>query len=100
MNLAHPDNTARRTLRTWRAAACAAALGACVCGAASAQDAQPAPTTRRAAADTEAANTGSILRSAPKDGTLRLMSNRSLVIKTRVPFKNVSISQPEVADVS
>ena len=101
MNLAQPDNAAaRHPILSWRGAIFAAAVIACTCGTASGQDAPPAPTTRPAAADTQPQNTGSILRTAPKDGTLHLMANRSLVVKTRVPFKNVSISQPEVADVS
>ena len=33
-------------------------------------------------------------------GTISLVANRSTVLKTRVPFKNVSIAQPEVADVN
>jgi len=33
-------------------------------------------------------------------GTISLVANRSTVLKTRVPFKNVSIAQPDVADVN
>jgi pilus assembly protein CpaC len=105
MNLAHLDNlTARRPGRTWRRVACAAALYACACGAALAQDAAPdpdRPATRPANESQPAPGPGgAIVNAGAQDGVVKLMANRSVVLKTRVPFKNVSISQPDIADVS
>jgi pilus assembly protein CpaC len=104
MNLANPENfTARRPSRTWRRVACAAAL-ACAFGSALAQDNDPQPPSTQPAAVSQPQsaprNTGAIVDMGNRDGTIKLMVNRSTVLKTRVPFKNVSISQPDVADVS
>src|SRR5690349_16832774 len=58
----------------------------------------PRPAARPAAA--KRAGTAAIARDLPEGGALDLMANKSIVLKTRVPYKNVSISQPEIADVS
>ena len=54
--------------------------------------ASAAPTTQRAN-QLEAEGVGA-------DGTVRLMVNKTSVITTRAPFKQVSIGNPEVADVT
>ena len=58
----------------------------------------PRPAARPAA--TKRAGTAAIARDLPEGGALDLMANKSIVLKTRVPYKNVSISQPEIADVT
>ena len=82
-----------------------------VAGSARAQSTQPAtapaepatrpdaaPAVRRPAASVT--TTGEIARDLPAGTALSLMANKSIVVKTRVPYKNVSIAQPEIADVS
>jgi pilus assembly protein CpaC len=87
--------------RRWQAVAVAAAAVVLCTGQVALGQAQPAPTTRPATAATQPAGGGAVLvDTASKDGTLRLQANRSTVLKTRVPYKNVSIAQPDVADVS
>jgi pilus assembly protein CpaC len=97
----------RRAARAWKFGACAACLLAAIAGAAFAQDpasGAPAaqPTTSRPAAPSTRPSGGgaSIARDYPDGGLLNLMANKSTVVKTRVPYKNVSISQPEIADVN
>jgi len=63
-----------------------------------AQPDAPRPAARPAA--TKRSGTAAIARDLPEGGALDLMANKSIVLKTRVPYKNVSISQPEIADVS
>lgn len=58
---------------------------------------QPAPTIPLADAPGRG---GPIVTKGLKDGAIQLLANRSTVLKTRVPFKNVSIAQPDVADVN
>ena len=58
----------------------------------------PAPAARPPA--TKRGGTAAIARDLPEGGSLDLMANKSIVLKTRVPYKNVSISQPDIADVS
>jgi pilus assembly protein CpaC len=58
----------------------------------------PAPTTEPAA--TGGRTSGIILRGTTKDGAVNLLTNRSTVVKTRVPYKSVSIAQPDVADIN
>jgi pilus assembly protein CpaC len=62
------------------------------------RQATPQPAARPAA--TLRTGTAAIARDLPEGGSLDLMANRSIVLKTRVPYKSVSISQPDVADVS
>ena len=87
--------------RRWKAVAIAATAVLLCTGRIARGQVQPAPTTRPAAAQTQpAGGDATILETASKDGTVRLLSNRSTVLKTRVPYKSVSIAQPDVADVS
>lgn len=102
--------------RAARAILLCAALGApCLAarGTAAAQDADAAgpapastpapqsqgPATQPAPAD-RPAQSAAIARDLPPGGVITLMANKSTVVKTRVPYKSVSISQPEIADVS
>jgi pilus assembly protein CpaC len=83
----------RRSRLRWTLVAVAAAVHALAVPAA-AQDAGAgdahAPSTRPAP----------IARDLPEGGQVSVMANKSVVVKTRVPYKNVSISQPDIADVS
>jgi pilus assembly protein CpaC len=101
MTLANEQPVTPRPRRVLAALAAAAALFACPAPVL-AQDQQP--TTAPAA--TTAPSTGGrgassiVARGTTKDGAVNLLTNRSTVIKTRVPYKNVSIAQPDVADVN
>ena len=78
----------------------AAVLILAAAGAAIAQDRAPAPAAAPAQTQPTAGGTVGIVESGAKDGVVSLLANRSTVIKTRVPYKNVSIAQPDVADVN
>lgn len=67
---------------------------------AAAQETPEARPATRPATTTTVARSGAIARDIAEGATLDLMVNKSTVVKTRVPYKNVSISQPEIADVS
>jgi pilus assembly protein CpaC len=69
-----------------------AALG--MTGAASAQTAQTQPS------GTQNATTTLISSGLGEGGNLTLMTNKSATIITRVPFKSVSVANPDVADVN
>jgi pilus assembly protein CpaC len=98
---------ARRRAAAWCAVLLASACAA-FSGRALAQDpgtpatetaaTAPAPTTRPATA--RSGRQASLVRDLPEGGILTLMANKGTVVKTRVPYKSVSISQPDIADVS
>jgi pilus assembly protein CpaC len=99
MSLANDQQpVAQRPLgRLARVAIAAAALLAAASVAAQEQSA-----TRSATAQPQPAAGADdpILQTPLKDGVLQVQANRSTVLKTRVPYKNVSIAQPDVADVN
>ena len=94
----HPDAPRTRGARRWPRVAAAAAALFCTGAAVLAQDARPGARPATAARPSDAAPR--IVERGATDGVVSLMSNRSAVVKTRVPYKNVSIAQPDVADVS
>jgi pilus assembly protein CpaC len=99
----HQQPVARRSARVWTLLAFAAALLLCAGAARGQEQDAPRPNTPRpATAPTQPAGRGAaaIVENGGKDGVIHLVANRSTVVKTRVPYKNVSISQPEVADVN
>ena len=108
MNFANQTTAvAPRTAARWLRVALATALILCACGTASGQDADaPADNAGGAAATAPSAQPPAAGRSAPiiasgvNRGVVNLTTNRSTVLKTRVPYKNVSIAQPDVADVN
>lgn len=97
MNFAKDQHSVDRRQSRWVAVAAAVVLFLCMGSTARGQ--QPA---RPAAAQTQPAGvTGAALvENLSNDGMLHLVAGRSTVIKTRTPYKNVSIAQPEVADVN
>src|SRR5688500_11923373 len=107
MNFANPTTAvAPRTAARWLRVALATALILCACGTASGQDADAPADNTGGAATAPAAQPPAAGRSAPiiasgvNRGVVNLTTNRSTVLKTRVPYKNVSIAQPDVADVN
>src|SRR5689334_5136458 len=104
--------SAKRRRPARHAAAWAVALCAALCAgsprgalaqdpgpdaAATAPATAPAPATRPA---TRSGRQAQLVRDLPENGVLTLMANKGTVVKTRVPYKSVSISQPDIADVS
>lgn len=86
---------AGRPRQTWLRIAAAAALLFGACGTATGQESPAAPTTAKTGAVA-----APIVETGASDGAIRLTANRSTVIKTRVPYKNVSVAQPDIADVN
>jgi pilus assembly protein CpaC len=91
MTLANEQPVTPRPRRVLAVLAAAAALFACP---------EPAHAQTTAPASSGRGTSSIVVRGTTKDGADNLLTNRSTVIKTRVPYKNVSIAQPDVADVN
>ncbi|MCC6240268.1 MAG: type II and III secretion system protein family protein [Phycisphaerales bacterium] len=46
------------------------------------------------------ADSGLVHKGADANGAVRVMLNKSQVLQTRVPYKRISVAQPEIADVN
>src|SRR3954471_15320302 len=95
----HAPRFVRRFLRRPAGAIVAILLSLGGIGA-QAQEQPGAKPTTAPAVQTRPAGETALVQTALADGVLHILANRSTVIKTRVPFKNVSIAQPDVADVN
>ena len=95
----HAPRSVRRFLRRPAGAIVAILLSLGGIGA-QAQEQPGAKPTTAPVIQTRPAGGTALVRTPLADGVLHVLANRSTVIKTRVPYKNVSIAQPDVADVS
>lgn len=50
--------------------------------------------------DAPVGQTGLVANGTTEDGAVRIMLNKSQVLQTRVPYKRVSVAQPDIADVN
>src|SRR5438105_7008382 len=99
----HAPRRVRRSLRGSASAVIAAAVLSLAAFAAHAQEqpaAKPATAPTAAPRGRPAGGTAALVQTPLADGVLHVLANRSTVVKTRVPYKNVSIAQPDVADVN
>ena len=97
----HPQSRRGRRWTRFAAAAAAALLAAATPAFGQEGTTQPAQQPAPAGDPrSDARDTSGIVVRGAKQGVVKLLTNRSTVLKTDVPYKSVSIAQPEVADVN
>ena len=94
----HPD--ARRDARHWTRILVAAAALLAAPASARGQEAAPAEPAAAAQALPDTRSTAALVARGAKNGVIKLLTNRSTVLKTSEPYKSVSLAQPDVADVN
>ncbi len=107
MQFEQPMNTKAKTVRRTKRAKMLAVIGAgaiLIFAAVRGTTAQNAPADSHSPA-TQPAMAGSrgsadLISEGPIDGHLRLTINRSSVVTTKVPYKRVSVGNPDIADVN
>ena len=89
-----------RGARKWKVIGAAVGAALLWVGVSAAQQVEPSPSTQPADDNGAAPKASLVSEGLGQDGSISLMLDKSTVLTTAEPYKRVSVSQPEVADVN